>query len=99
MSRKGQLKKARRIRSSISKERRSLKGGGITLTDVLKTPEEYELGRCKVYDVLCSSPGLSSKGAKKILLQEKIWPLDRVRDLELMQREDIIDALPPRARR
>lgn len=52
-----------------------------------------------MYDVLISAPGLSAKGAKKILLQEKIWPLDRLQDLELMQREDIIEALPPRARK
>lgn len=98
MSRQKQLRRARKIRSSISAERRALKLGRIALTDVLGNPERFSLGRCKVFDVLKSAPGLSDKGAKKILLMEKIWPLDRLQDLSLMQREDIINALPPRAR-
>lgn len=94
-----QLQKARRIRSRITTQTRQLHDGHITLTDVLEDPKRYSLGRLTVYALLCRSPGLSSKGAKKILLETKVWPLDRVRDIDLFNREEVIKALPPRARR
>lgn len=94
-----QLQKARRIRSSITAQTRRLHDGQITLTSVLEDPKRYSLGRLTVYALLCKAPGLSSKGAKKILLETKVWPLDKVRDIELFDREEIIKALPPRARR
>jgi hypothetical protein len=52
-----------------------------------------------VYALLRRAPGLSDKGVKKVLLGLKVWPMDRVRDLDLYTREEIIKDLPPRARR
>ena len=93
-----QLAKARRVRSSITDETRALKNDRITLQSVLEDPESFSLGRCRVFDVLRRAPHLGEKGAKKVLLEAKVWPLDRLRDVPLFDREEILKCLPPRAR-
>jgi hypothetical protein len=98
-SRDEQLVRARRIRSKMSKQWRLMKQGELHVADVLQDPYMYSLGRSQVFTLLRRAPGLSDKGAKKICLQEKVWPMDRVRDLDQFIREEIIKALPPRARK
>ena len=82
----------------MTSDTRALKNGRITLESVLKDPESCSLGRLQVYALLSKAPKLGKKGAKKVLLHAGIWPLDRVRDIDLYQREEIIKALPPRVR-
>jgi hypothetical protein len=73
--------------------------GEFHVTDVLQDPQHYSLGRLHVYALLRRAPGLSDKGVTTVLLGLKVWPMDRVRDLDLYTREEIIKDLPPRARR
>jgi hypothetical protein len=71
----------------------------IDLRDALEAPERYQgLSRCQVYDVLRRAPHLGPKGAKKILLTAKVWPLSRLGNLEAIERAEILRCLPPRAR-
>lgn len=79
-------------------EFKKLKNGSISLVEILRDPSETPLRRARLYDLLRRSPHLSDKGAKKICLETKLWPLDRVEDIDLFMREEIIKALPPRAR-
>jgi hypothetical protein len=97
-TRSEQLQKARRIRSKMHLEKQRLASGDIHVVSVLEDPKAFSLGRLNVFALLRCAPGLSDKGAKKILLSAKIWPLDRVRDIDLYLREEIIRDLPPRAR-
>lgn len=76
-----------------------MSSGELHVTDVLQDPQSYSLGRLHVYALLRRAPGLSDKGAKKICLGLKIWPMTRTRDLDQYTREEIIKDLPPRARK
>lgn len=98
-TRNEQLARARHIRSKMSREWRLMKDSKLHVTDVLQDPYKHSLGRSQVFTLLRRAPGLSDKGAKKICLQEKVWPMDRVRDVDKYVREEIIRALPPRARK
>jgi hypothetical protein len=98
-NRNQQLARARRIRSKQAREMQRMSSGQVHVSEVLQDPQHYALGRLHVYALLRRAPGLSDKGVKKILLGLKIWPMDRVRDLDLYTREEIINDLPPRARR
>lgn len=98
-TRNDQLKRARLIRSKIAYETKRMKSGDVALESVLEDPYSSSLGRLQVYALLRRAPGLGDKGARKVLLECKVWPLDRVRDLEQFVREEIIKDLPPRARR
>lgn len=98
-TRSEQLVRARKIRRRQAKEALALKDHQLHVTDVLKDPYQYSLGRLQVFALLRRAPGLSDKGAKKICLGLKIWPMDKVRDLDKFTREEIIKDLPPRARK
>lgn len=98
-TRNEQLVRARRIRSKQSRELALLKTHQLHVTDVLTDPYSYSLGRLHVYALLRRAPGLGDKGAKKILLGLKIWPMTRTRDLNQYTREEIVKDLPPRARK
>lgn len=99
VQRKKALAKGRKIRSRQSKEFEQLTTGELHVSDVLQDPQQYALGRLGVYYVLRRAPGLSDKGAKKICLGLKVWPMDRPRELDQYTREEIIRDLPPRARK
>lgn len=92
------LSRARHVKSEIGSEFSRMNSGVFTLRDVLEKPEDYEMRRCDIWDVLRKAPHLGRTGAKKILLNCKIWPHDKLGDLTVMQREDILSHLPPRAR-
>ena len=94
-----QLARARKIRSKQSREMRLMQSGELHVTAVLQDPQHYALGRLHVYALLRRAPGLSDKGAKKICLGLKVWPMTRVRDLDQYTREEVIKDLPPRARK
>ena len=92
------LKRARRIKSSVSLDLRRLKVGRITLRSVLEDPYSTSLSHCAVFVVLKNAPNLGEKGAKRVLLESKVWPLDKLGGLDKMQREEILTNLPARAR-
>src|ERR1044072_597692 len=94
-----QLTRARQIRSKIAREPKRMQSGEVTLESVLQDPYSNSLGRLQVYALLRRAPGLGDKGARKVLLSCKVWPLDRTRDLDQYIREEILKDLPPRARR
>lgn len=96
-NRQKRLAKARRIRTRIGAEFRRLENGQIALRDVLEDPSETPLRRARIYDVLRRSPHMGKSSAKKILLQEGIWPLDRLGELSKFDRDEILKSLPPRA--
>jgi hypothetical protein len=77
---------------------RLLKSGQLTLIGVLEDTERRSLGRARIFDVLRHAPHLSDTGAKKILLNSKVWPLTRLKDLERVEIDEILSHLPPRAR-
>lgn len=92
------LKRARRIRSLTALDMRRLRSGDITLRSVLEDPQSTSLRFCGVFDVLKNAPNLGEKGAKRVLLESRVWPLDRLGALTVMQREEILMNLPARAR-
>ncbi len=96
-NRQKRLAKARRIRTRIGLEFKRLEKGQITLRDVLEDPSETPLRRARIYDVLRRSPHMGKSGAKKVLLDAQVWPLDKLGDIELYDREEILKSLPPRA--
>lgn len=98
-TRNEQLIRARKIRTKQSQEMKRMQSGVVHVTQVLENPRLFSLGRLHVYALLRRAPGLSDKGAKKICLGLKIWPMTRVRDIDQFTREEIIKDLPPRARK
>lgn len=92
------LRKAREIRSVVTSQYSELRDGRITIREVIENPEDYEIGRCDLYDVLIHVPKLGKAGIRKILHRGRIWPHMRVVDLTEQQRHYIITHLPPRAR-
>lgn len=92
------LKRARRIKSAIALDLRRLKTGHITLRSVLEDPYSTSLSHCSVFNVLKASPNLGEKGAKRVLLDSKVWPLDKLGNIDRFQREEILANLPARAR-
>lgn len=92
------LKRARRIKSSIALDLRRLKTGNITLRSVLEDPESTSLKHCAVFNVLKSAPHLGEKGAKRVLLEAKVWPYDKLGTIDQFHREEILSNLPARAR-
>src|SRR4051812_42078309 len=97
-SRTSNLQRAREIRSAINAELANMRDGHITIQDVLKSPQDYEMIRLDVYDVLIHVPKLGKAGVKKLLLDSKIWPHDKFWELTNRQREGILCRLPPRVR-
>lgn len=93
------LRKARKVRSRMSAELRELHDANINLVDALASPGSFlGLSKCRVYDVLRRAPHMGDAGAKRVLLTVKVWPLDRLSEVSQFEREEIIKALPSRAR-
>lgn len=92
------LQKAREIKSHINAELANLRDGHITLRDVLGSPEDYEMRRLDVYDVLMAAPKLNKDGVRKMCLDTGIWPHYRLEELTFAARDNLIHRIPPRAR-
>lgn len=92
------LSKGRRIRRKMSAELRALKNGDMYIEDALRDPSDA-LGRCKVYDVLCHTPGLGEVTARNILERLDVWPLEQLEKLTPEERGELATALPERALR
>jgi hypothetical protein len=97
-SRSVNLKRAREIKSHINSEFGALSDGRISLQEILQRPQEFEMRRCDVFDVLRRAPKLGRTGAKKILLGSRVWPHDKLGRLSRMELDEILSWLPPRAR-
>jgi hypothetical protein len=98
MSKEQNLRRARKIKSSIALDLRRLKNGNITLRSVLETPQSTSLVHCSVFNVLRAAPNLGEKGAKRVLLESKVWPMDKVGNLSQYELDLILSNLPARAR-
>ncbi len=92
------LKQARAQRSEVAAAFDRMHDGGKTLREHLEDPTESVLARVDIWDILRRSPHLGRAGAKKILMESKVWPHDKLGDISLYDREELIKALPPRAR-
>lgn len=94
----GNLSRARKIKAKIGDEFGAMKRGEIDLLDVLRNPSDYQMRRCDIWIVLCRAPKLGDKGAKRVLLRARVWPHDKLGELSVQQRDDILAELPARAR-
>lgn len=92
------LQRAREIKSLINAELQRIHSGELHIQDVLTDPEDYEIRRCDVYDVLNHVPKLGKTGVRRILTKAKVWPHDRIQDLDDAEIQRILRYLPPRAR-
>lgn len=97
-SKERNLKRARRIKSSIATDLRRLKTGQLALRSVLENPQSTSLKHCQVFNVLKSAPNLGEKGAKRVLLQSRVWPMDKLGTLSAIELDEILLNLPARAR-
>lgn len=91
------LSKGRRIRSQTSAALRALRNERTYVVDVLRTPSDAQ-GRCSVYDVLRNAPGIGAVTAKNLCIRFKLWPHDAIASIPTEQRENLIAALPGRAK-
>lgn len=89
------LRKARKIRIRIASELRALEKGDVRLGDVLRDPPDA-LGRCSIYTVLRRTPKLGDTTSEKLCKRLHIWPTDRLAQVPLEKREQLIAALPER---
>jgi hypothetical protein len=96
-SREKRLSAARRKRSRISSQMRSLESGNLSIRSVLENPPP-DLGVVRIWDLLCHTHKVGEAGAKKILTHARVWPEDKLKDLDENARHRIVTCLPPRAR-
>lgn len=95
-SRSRRLRNARKNKQAIARALESLKAGTTSLEHVLT--HDGVLSRCRVWTVLIHAPKLGETGAKKVLLQARVFPEDRLGNLDENAIQRIIEHLPPRAR-
>lgn len=92
------LKKARKIRSQQATQLEAISNGDLHIEDVLGSPS-YALKRVSVHVLLMHAPGIGEKGSEKICRTAKVWPTHRLGNLSKKERDDLIAALPVRAKR
>lgn len=91
------LEAARRQRSAGASCLRALRMGHITVGKILESVPD-DVGHCRVYDVLRATPKLNDDGAQHVLMEAKVWPLKRMRELTDEELRVIGRKLPARAR-
>lgn len=91
------LAKGRRMRRHTASTFRSLEMGHIDIVEVLRHPPKT-LRRVSIFDVLRRAPRLGRKGAENVLQKANQWPLKKLGEIDLQDREKVIACLPPRAR-
>lgn len=97
-SRTSNLQRAREIKSLINAELANMRDGYITIRDVLESPQDYEMRRLDVYDLLMHTPKLHKDGVRKVFIDTGIWPHYRVDELTTEQCDRLLKYLPPRTR-
>jgi hypothetical protein len=92
------LHKARRTRAEIAETFTAVSNDQISAQEILESPRDC-LGRIRVYDVLRRIPHLNRDGAETILVRARVWPLTTMSELTELERQRIINELPPRVKR
>jgi hypothetical protein len=92
------LRKARRIRTHNAHALRLLENGHISIVSILEEPPD-RFKRIPIYDLMRRAPGLGVEGSRRILTKTAIWPYDRLGQVPLEKRRQIVALLPDRARK
>lgn len=92
------LRKARKIRTLQTAQLNQLESGLSVIEDVLRTPSDA-LKRVSIHTLLIRTPGIGEKGSEKICKTANVWPTHRLGNLSKKERDDLIAALPVRAKR
>jgi len=86
------LQRANEIRTQRAKLKRDLKGGRISIHDLLLQPPEY-LETAKVFDMLLAVPKYGRVKVNKVLSQCRISPSKTIGGLSERQRSELVNAL------
>jgi hypothetical protein len=97
VTRNRQVRQAQRTRSQIARTFVALSDGNVHADEILRDVPRC-LQRMRTYDVVRRFPRLSGDGASTVLRKAKVWPVTRLGNLTLEERERIIEHLPPRAK-
>src|SRR5919202_6200672 len=86
------LQRANEIRTRRAKLKRDLKGGRVSIHDLLLTPPDY-LETAKVFDMLLAVPKYGRVKVNKILVQCRISPSKTIGGLSERQRNELVSML------
>jgi hypothetical protein len=86
------LQRANEIRTKRAQLKRDLKGGRISIHDLLLTPPDY-LETAKVFDMLLAVPKYGRVKVNKILVQCRISPSKTIGGLSQRQRNELVSLL------
>ena len=88
--RRAALKKAAEARQARAELKRRLKGGKVSLREVLSKSDDPIVGRMKVGNLLESLPGVGKARASKKMKDLDISPTRRVQGLGSNQRQNLL---------
>lgn len=94
--RKLALEKAAKARAARAELRNRIKGGELTLAQVLKMVDDPIVARLKVSALLESLPGFGKAKAAKIMSELEISESRRVKGLGIRQRDELLARLGDR---
>ena len=86
------LQRANEIRTKRAQLKRDLKGGRISIHDLLSAPPDY-LETAKVFDMLLAVPKYGRVKVNKILVQCRISPSKTIGGLSQRQRNELVSML------
>ncbi len=86
------LQRANEIRTRRAQLKRDLKGGRVSIHDLLADPPDY-LETAKVFDMLLAVPKYGRVKVNKILLQCRISPSKTIGGLSERQRTELVSLL------
>jgi hypothetical protein len=86
------LQRANEIRTKRAQLKRDLKGGRVSIHDLLLTPPDY-LETAKVFDMLLAVPKYGRVKVNKILVQCRISPSKTIGGLSERQRNELVSLL------
>ena len=86
------LQRANEIRTTRAQLKRDLKGGRVSIHDLLLTPPDY-LETAKVFDMLLAVPKYGRVKVNKILVTCRISPSKTIGGLSQRQRNELVSLL------
>jgi hypothetical protein len=86
------LQRANQIRTRRAQLKRDLKGGRVSIHDLLKSPPDY-LETAKVFDMLLAVPKYGRVKVNKILVTCRISPSKTIGGLSERQRNELVSML------
>src|SRR3954449_11831940 len=86
------LQRANHIRTQRAQLKRDLKGGRVTIHELLLDPPEY-VGTAKVFDMLLAVPKYGRVKVNKVLTQCRISPSKTIGGLSQRQRDELVKLL------